>query len=37
MIGVIARKEADVGVAAFSMSPYRFQVVDYLTPLLVET
>jgi hypothetical protein len=37
MIGVITRNEADVAVAAFSMSSFRIPVLDFLTPVMVET
>jgi len=34
MIGDIVRKEVDVGVAAFVMTPSRTSAVKFLTPLL---
>jgi hypothetical protein len=37
MIGVITRNEADAAVAAFSMSPFRNPVLDFLKPLMVGT
>ncbi|KDR11376.1 hypothetical protein L798_14896, partial [Zootermopsis nevadensis] len=37
MIGVITRNEADVAIAAFSMSPFRIPVLEFLKLIMVET
>ncbi|XP_076038889.1 putative glutamate receptor [Oratosquilla oratoria] len=36
MIGMVLRKEADIGLGPFGMSPTRSQVVDFTSPVFLE-
>ncbi|XP_042233761.1 glutamate receptor-like, partial [Homarus americanus] len=36
MVGMVVRKEADIGAGPFSVSGTRAHVIDYTTPMLVE-
>jgi hypothetical protein len=36
MIGIVARREVDAAVGGLTMYPSRLNLVDFLTPLMIE-